>query len=256
MDPSDFFLSIDFLEATAYNTSVSAPQRADPLTQLTIFSGDTNTENRNRIVTDIGSVRPTPLLHVPQSRGPLIYQPASESMYMGLSIPRPPAPSPILAMQDNLLGNFCNIFHNPPPDLPPCNRSRFRFKPYNIYRPHKHLSTFLCRWDNEGTICGHELLATSKDIFAHLRENHHIGVHNKEPCHCLWVAPHGRCDKQLMIQSFGRHIITHLGIRIKCSVCGTVMARDDLAARHRQEHPQCSKADSITILGYDTQALF
>ncbi|KAG1756536.1 uncharacterized protein EDB91DRAFT_21901 [Suillus paluster] len=180
------------------------------------------------------------------------HQRAESINTVGLNISRPQAPRPILAMQGNFLQDFRHIFDDPSPPLPlrTCNNSRF--EPYYIGRPNEHHGTFLCRWDNEGTLCGHEVRATSRDVFAHLRENHHIG---KEP-RCLWATPHGRCGKQLRIPSFGRHVMTHVGIRIKCSVCGATMARDDIAARHRQQHPNCSQADFETIPGCNTQVPF
>jgi hypothetical protein len=175
---------------------------------------------------------------------------------MGKSIPRPSAPPPILDMQDNLLENFPNVCDILPPH-PPRNHSAIRFEPYHNERPHKHLGSFLCRWDNEGALCGDELQATPKDILTHLRQDHGIGIGNKETYRCLWITAHGRCEEKLRFQSLGRHVIKHTGIRIKCSLCGTTMpARNDLATRHHHRHPNCSQADFIIIPGCNTEASF
>jgi hypothetical protein len=172
---------------------------------------------------------------------------------MGMSIFRPSAPSPILTMQGDLLKNFPGI---PPPHPPARNHSTIRFSPYHNVRPHEH-HTFLCRWDNEGALCGDELQATPKDILAHLRQDHGIGIGNEETYRCLWITAHGRCKEKLRFQSFGRHVIKHTGIRIRCSFCGTTMpARNDLATKHRHHHPNCSQADFITILGRNTEESF
>ncbi|KAG1865892.1 hypothetical protein DFJ58DRAFT_154101 [Suillus subalutaceus] len=174
---------------------------------------------------------------------------------MGMSIPRPSAPPPILAMQDNLLENFPNVCNILPPHPPPRNHGTIRFEPYHKGRPHKHLGAFLCRWNNKGALCGDELRATPKDILAHLRQDHGIVIGNKETYRCLWITAHGQCEEQLRFRSFGRHIIKHTGIRIKCSLCGTTMpARNDLATKHRHHHPNCSQADFIIIPGRNTEA--
>ncbi|KAG1860808.1 hypothetical protein F4604DRAFT_1127752 [Suillus subluteus] len=173
---------------------------------------------------------------------------------MGTSIRRPSAPSHIPVMQDNLLENFPDVCDIPPPHPPPRNHGTNRFEPYYNDRPHKHRGTFLCRWDSEGALCGDELQATPKDILTHLRQDHGIGIGNKEIYPCLWLTAHGRCEEQLRFQSLGRHVIKHAGIRMKCSLCGTTMpARNDLTTRHRHHHPNCSQADFIIIPGRDTE---
>lgn len=217
-------------------------------------------ENRNITVAD-GTI-PTRILHAPQPSCHLMYW-RSGSTYMGsystmnhtmgMSIFRPSAPSPILTMQGDLFKNFPGI---PPPHPPARNHSTIRFSPYHNVRPHEH-HTFLCRWDNEGALCGDELQATPKDILAHLRQDHGIGIGNEETYRCLWITAHGRCKEKLRFQSFGRHVIKHTGIRIRCSFCGTTMpARNDLATKHRHHHPNCSQADFITILGRNTEESF
>ncbi|KAG1721414.1 hypothetical protein EDB19DRAFT_511554 [Suillus lakei] len=221
-----------------------------------------------------GLIWPDRIPRAPQPSRPLIYQ-WSGSTYtggssssvnnqtMGTIILRPSAPSPILRVQYNLLENFHAVSDNPPPHSPPChdhlrpcNRSITRFKPYQIDRPHKHHITYLCRWNNEGSLCGHELQVTPKDILAHLREDHGI-VDNKESYRCLWTTAHGCCEENIRFQSFGRHITMHIGIRYKCSVCDTTMsARNDVAVKHCKEYPNCSGAHFMIIPGRDTEVLF
>ncbi|KAG1740891.1 uncharacterized protein EDB91DRAFT_344863 [Suillus paluster] len=276
-DPSCFLYGS--LEVPACHTSISACQTVDshhdsvPLScemcihsehlsyQSMTLDTTTNTtldygaplsfENRSITVAD-GPAYPSHVLHEPQPILRPIYR-WYDSAYtgscspinnqtVGLSILRPSAPSP---MQDNPLHIHRNVPDNPPSHPPPRNHGPGRFDSYHIERPHKSHSTYLCRWDNEGRLCSHEFQATSKDILAHLREHHRIGVDNKEFCRCLWVTPHGVCKKQLKIQSLGRHVITHIGIRLKCSVCGITMARNDCAAKHRKQHPGCSRAHFI-----------
>ncbi|KAG2028442.1 hypothetical protein BDR03DRAFT_939825 [Suillus americanus] len=176
-----------------------------------------------------------------------------EQSHNGNEHPSTLLPPPILAMQDNLLENFLDICSILPPH-PPRNHGTIRFEPYHNDRPHKHLDAFPCQWDNEGALCGDELRATPKGILAHLRQDHGIGTVNSETYRCLWIAAYGQCAEQLKFRSFGRHIIKHTGIRIKCSLCDTTMpARNDLATRHRHHHPNCSQADFIIIPGHNTE---
>jgi hypothetical protein len=172
---------------------------------------------------------------------------------VGMSIPRPSAPSPILEMQHDLLENFPGVHDIPPSHPPPRNHDTVRFEPYHNDRLHKYHGAFLCQWDNEKSFCGDELLATPRDILAHLRQDHGVGIGNQETYRCLWITAHGRCGKQLRFQSFGRHIIKHTGTRIKCSLCDQTMpARNDLATRHRHRHPNCSQADFSIVPGCNT----
>lgn len=164
-----------------------------------------------------------------------------------MNIPRPSALIHILQMQDELLANFHDISDNLPLRLP---RDTSRFEPYHNDRSHKYHGAFLCQWDNEGALCGDELQATPKDIFAHLRQDHGVGISNKETYRCLWITAHGRCEDQLRFQSFGRHIMKHASIRFKCSLCDMTMpARKDSATKHRHENPECFQADFFIIPG-------
>lgn len=217
-------------------------------------------EHRHRTVAG-GYVWPT-YIQAPQPSHPLVYQ-WSESTHMSsyalanhtmeTNIPRPSAPSPNFALQDNLVENFLDVYDIPPLHPPPRHHRAIRFEPYHNDHLHKHQGSFLCRWDNEGSLCGDELQAVPKDIRGHLRQDHGIGIGNKETYRCLWITARGQCGEQLKSQSFGRHIIKHTGIKIKCSLCDTTMAaRNDLATRHRHRHPNCSEADFIIVPGYNT----
>lgn len=265
MDPHDSSLEPGFLlEPLAYHTSVSAHQPTGSHGGFAATDGSDHLvtiptipfDNRNGTVAS-GFIWPAHI-HAPQPNRSLMYQ-WSGSTYMssyslanhtmGMSIPRPSAPPPILAMQDDLRRSFPDVCDIPLPHLPPRNHGTIRFEPYHNDHPHNHCGVFLCRWDNEGSLCNDELDATPKDIFTHLRQDHGM-VGNKQTYRCLWITARGRCGEQLRFQSFGRHIIKHAGIRIKCSVCDTTMpARNDLVTRHRHRHPNCSQADFIIVPG-------
>ncbi|KAG2369278.1 hypothetical protein BDR07DRAFT_760011 [Suillus spraguei] len=254
----------DLLDPLAYHTSIFSHQpagsdggfMADDSDHLVTVPFD----HRHRTLAD-GTVWPTHILHAPQPSRPLMYQCAGstymDSYSLANHIPRPSAPLPILAMQDNLLQNFFDVCDIPPLHSPPRNNCTTHFEPYHNDRSHKHHGAFLCRWDNDGTFCGDELQASPGGILTHLRHDHGIEVGDKKTYRCLWITAHGRCEKQLKFQSLGRHVIKHTGIRMKCSVCGMIVsARKDLTTRHRKYYPNCSQADFIIIPGHNTEVSF
>ncbi|KAG2069604.1 hypothetical protein BDR04DRAFT_673950 [Suillus decipiens] len=258
----------DLLEPLAYYTSIFSHQPTGSQGGFMVDDSDhlvtVPCNNRHRTLAD-STVWPT---HVLQLGPRPMYQWAGSTYMdsyslanhtMEISIPRPCAPFPILAMQDNLLQNFnffdfCGI---PPLRSPPRSHCTTHFEPYHSDRTHKHHGTFLCRWDNDGTLCGDELQASPGGILAHLRQDHGIGIGDKKTYRCLWITAQGRCEEELKFQSLGRHVIKHTGIRMKCSVCGMMLsARKDLTTRHRKNYPNCSQADFIFIPGRNTEASF
>ncbi|KAG2069613.1 hypothetical protein BDR04DRAFT_1101201 [Suillus decipiens] len=198
-------------------------------------------ENRNIAVADV-TVWPTDVLRAPQPRHPCIdTMPASCSSVgnkaIGLSISRPPAP----------IFNHLQRQHTPRYNSTSCSRSSY----IDRLNTNEHRNTHLCCWDNEGTPCSHELQTISKDILAHFRQHHRIDVDPGGLFTCSWIIPHvgsGHCGKKLKIDSFSRHIITHLRIKFRCSVCSKRMAaRNDLAIKHCREYLACSQATFDTI---------
>ncbi|KAG1903230.1 uncharacterized protein F5891DRAFT_92572 [Suillus fuscotomentosus] len=185
-------------------------------------------EDRSIIVADVT----THVQHAPQPRRlwfDTIYT-ASCSLVgnqaIGSSIFRPPAP----------------IFNQPQAHRALHHDSTIYSSSSHINTSNEHHSTHTCRWDNAGTPCSHEF--TFQNIVAHLRRYHHIDADSDESFICSWITPHaGRCGKKLKIDGFRRHIITHIGVKFRCSVCRKRMAaRKDLTAKHRRYHAACSRA--------------
>ncbi|KAG1854135.1 hypothetical protein DFJ58DRAFT_382751 [Suillus subalutaceus] len=209
-------------------------------TNTTSFNDDLATgpfENRNIVVADV-TVWPTHVLHAPQPQHPCLntihtaYSPVGNEA-IGLSISRPPAP----------------IFNHPQPHRALRYDSTTYSSLSHIDPSTEHHSTHPCRWDNKGTPCSHELQVISKNILAHFHRHHCIDVDPEGSFTCSWIMPHfGCCGKKLKVDSFSRHIITHIGIKLRCSVCSKRMAaRNDLVAKHRRDHAACSQATFDTI---------
>ncbi|KAG2159104.1 uncharacterized protein EDB93DRAFT_1118098 [Suillus bovinus] len=189
-------------------------------------------EDRNIVVADIT----TNILHAPQPQRrclntiPTSYSPVGNQA-IGLSIPRPSAP----------------IFNQPQPHHALLYDNISSSSSSHTDSSNEHHITHPCSWDDTGTPCGYEFI--SKNIVAHFRQHHQIDVDSDKSFTCCWITPNaGRCGRKFKVGGFERHIVTHIGIKFRCSVCRKRMAaRKDLAAKHRRYHAACTKATFDTI---------
>jgi hypothetical protein len=66
------------------------------------------------------------------------------------------------------------------------------------------------------------------EVKYHLVDKHHV-LAGAEPITCV----HPKCAKEMKVESMWQHWITHLGVRIECTVCySTFAARLDAFKRH------------------------
>jgi hypothetical protein len=86
----------------------------------------------------------------------------------------------------------------------------------------------------EGVPCGTFVEGTTSAVSAHLRGHGITGPDNASIC-CPWAG----CFKTLKRGGMARHILTHLGVKVRCSVCGVVKCRLDLLRAHVKSSEQC-----------------
>ncbi|KAG2127720.1 uncharacterized protein EDB93DRAFT_1055689, partial [Suillus bovinus] len=79
----------------------------------------------------------------------------------------------------------------------------------------------------EGVPCGMFIEGTTSAVSAHLREHGITGPDNASTS-CPWAG----CYKTLKRGGMTRHILTHLGVKLCCSVCGVVKCRLDIFRAH------------------------
>ena len=146
------------------------------------------------------------------------------------------------------------LFYPPLPSLPyvtpvgnrnastttPYRSSRPR--PITILKPHKHV--YPCWWF-DGHYCNHMIEADVHQLFLHLKEHHGVRGGPVDSFNCLWQG----CLMRVKHNSLPRHIITHLGAKIRCLNCSKKMARPDCARAHQKKNHVCSEATFQVIPG-------
>ncbi|OAX38401.1 hypothetical protein K503DRAFT_770516 [Rhizopogon vinicolor AM-OR11-026] len=104
--------------------------------------------------------------------------------------------------------------------------------------------TVAYRCEIQGVSCGLFVEGTTSAVSAHLQGHGIIGPDNASTS-CTW----GNCSKTLKRGSLSRHILTHLGVKVRCSVCRVVKCRRDLIRAHINTSASCHFASDETVDG-------
>lgn len=96
----------------------------------------------------------------------------------------------------------------------------------------------------QGDPCGLFVEGTTSAVAAHLREHGITGPDNSSTC-CTWE----RCSKSLKKGSMTRHILTHFGVKVRCSACGVIRCRHDLLQAHIKSSELCQLASIEMVDG-------
>ncbi|KAG1739871.1 uncharacterized protein EDB91DRAFT_1134218 [Suillus paluster] len=89
----------------------------------------------------------------------------------------------------------------------------------------------------QGTPCGMCMEGTTGAVSAHLR-----GHGMTSPDSAITICTWGGCSKTLKNGSMARHILAHLGVKVRCSVCGVVKCRHDILRAHIKSAEPCHLA--------------
>ncbi|KAG2353390.1 hypothetical protein BDR07DRAFT_1405015 [Suillus spraguei] len=92
--------------------------------------------------------------------------------------------------------------------------------------------------------CGMCLEGTTSAVSAHLRR-HGITGPESAVIACTW----GGCNKILKKGSMARHILIHLGVKVRCSICGIVKCRHDILRAHINSSETCHFAIAEDVPG-------
>ncbi|OJA18376.1 hypothetical protein AZE42_00754 [Rhizopogon vesiculosus] len=89
----------------------------------------------------------------------------------------------------------------------------------------------------QGVPCGVFVEGNTTAIYAHLRRHGITGL-DSDGISCTW----GSCSKTFKRGNMIRHILAHLGVKVRCSVCGIVKCRRYLLNAHIMSSEQCHLA--------------
>jgi hypothetical protein len=103
-----------------------------------------------------------------------------------------------------------------------------------------------CKLHQQGVSCGLCMEGTTSGVSAHL-QGHGITGSGDSNTSCTW----GTCSKTLKRGSLTRHILAHLGVKVRCSACGIVKCRHDLLRKHIRSSEPCHFASVDTVDGPD-----
>jgi hypothetical protein len=92
---------------------------------------------------------------------------------------------------------------------------------------------------------------TTTAISAHLRLVHGITGPDNADTNCTW----GTCSRTVQRGNMTRHILTHLGVKARCSMCGVIMCRRDLIRAHISSSEACHLAFADVVHGPEGRAL-
>ncbi|KAG2147999.1 hypothetical protein DEU56DRAFT_783476 [Suillus clintonianus] len=103
----------------------------------------------------------------------------------------------------------------------------------------------------QGTPCGMFVQGTTNAVSAHLR-GHGITGPDSASISCTWNG----CSMIITRGCMARHILTHLGVKVRCTVCGVVKCRRDILRAHMKSSEPCHFASVEVVHGPEGHALF
>jgi hypothetical protein len=103
----------------------------------------------------------------------------------------------------------------------------------------------------QGVPCGMSVEGTTTAFSAHLRRQHGMTGPDNASISCRW----GSCSKTIKRGSMARHILTHLGVKVRCAMCGVVKCRRDILRAHIISSNPCHFAIMDAVHGPEGRAV-
>ncbi|KAG2151751.1 hypothetical protein BD769DRAFT_1401211 [Suillus cothurnatus] len=120
---------------------------------------------------------------------------------------------------------------------------------FRVERSGQPLVVYECKL--EGVPCGMFVEGTTSAVSAHLRGHGITGPGNARIT-CLWTG----CSKRLNREGMTRHILTHLGVKVRCTMCRAVKCRLDLLRAHIRSSESCHFARVGIVHGPEGRFLY
>lgn len=106
--------------------------------------------------------------------------------------------------------------------------------------PNTRLIVYQCKWAEDEKPCYQWIEGSPREIRTHLRIHHGVQGQAKDQTRCRWLP----CVEERKIGSIPRHVMTHLRIAFRCSICRAVFAREDCIQAHRREVRGCTEGET------------
>lgn len=111
------------------------------------------------------------------------------------------------------------------------------------------LHVYECQWDKSQSPCGMHIEGDQASVADHLARFHGFTGGEGETA-CLWDGCTSKKRSAMKGTSVARHLVTHIGYKIKCMACNIDYAREDACRRsHANARSECQRMQLAPVHG-------
>lgn len=117
------------------------------------------------------------------------------------------------------------------------------------------LYVYECQWDKDHSPCGMHIEGDQASVTDHLARFHGF-TGGEGDTTCLWDGCTSKKRTAMKGTSIARHLVTHIGYKIKCTACNVDYAREDACRRsHANARSDCQRMQIAPVHGTGVIAL-
>ncbi|KAG1742507.1 hypothetical protein EDB19DRAFT_618211 [Suillus lakei] len=117
------------------------------------------------------------------------------------------------------------------------------------------LHVYECQWDKNHSPCGMHIEGDQASVTDHLARFHGFTGGEGDTA-CLWGGCTSKKRAAMKGTSIARHLVTHIGYKIKCTACNVDYAREDACRRsHANARSDCQRMQIAPVHGTGVIAL-
>lgn len=111
------------------------------------------------------------------------------------------------------------------------------------------LHVYECQWDKSHSPCGMHIEGDQASVTDHLARFHSFTGGEGDTA-CLWGGCTSKKRAAMKGTSIARHLVTHIGYKIKCTACNVDYAREDACRRsHANARSDCQRMQIAPVHG-------
>lgn len=111
------------------------------------------------------------------------------------------------------------------------------------------LYVYECQWDRDHSPCGMHIEGDQASVTDHLARFHGFTGGEGDTA-CLWDGCTSKKRAAMKGTSIARHLVTHIGYKIKCTACNVDYAREDACRRsHANARSDCQRMQIAPVHG-------